>query len=337
MKKSDILFTILFVFMVNSFALAKEKQIVDMANRTIIVPQKIENIVSVGGTPAINAFLFAFKKADIIQNGIENERLRKMPFWKHQQWFMPKLFELPQVSSNPPTWTPLFEKLALTKFDIALVNNPISAKNLENRAYKTAVINWHGENSIKNSMSFLGELFGMQEHAKEYINYYEKIENLVKDKTTNIKNKKSALYLRLDNLSMPMVTTANTIFEKAGVDAASKHITKEHVSIDMEKLFVLNPDYLFVWGKKDLKLAYNNPKFKDLKAVKNKNVFAVPMGAHFWTHYTPEQVLTILWVAKKAYPEQFKDINMFDETKKFYKKFMGKELTSKQINEILNI
>lgn len=125
--------------------------------------------------------------------------------------------------------------------------------------------------------------------------------------------------------------------KKAGAIPASKNIKIEHVSIDMEKLFVLNPDYLFVWSKKDLKQAYKNPKFKDLKAVKNRNVYAIPMGAHFWTHYTPEQVLSILWVAQKIYPEKFKDIDIFKETQNFYKQFMGKELSALQINEILNL
>lgn len=307
-----------------------------MANREVIVPDQITGIVSVGGTPAINAFLFAFKKGNIIHNGVENERLSKMPFWKHQEWFLPKLFSMPQVSSNPPTWTPNFEKLAQTQFDIALVNNPLTAAVVEKKGYKAAVINWQGENNIQRSMTFLGQLFNMQSHALDYNNYYEGIVQLIKDRTSQIKDKKSALYLRVSNLSMPMVTTANAIFEKAGGISVSSHLTKEHLSIDMEKLFVLNPDYLFVWGKKDVKMALHNPKFKDLKAVKNKQVYSVPMGAHFWTHYTPEQALCILWVAKKMYPELFKDVDMKKETQKFYEKFMGTKLSENQLNQILN-
>ncbi|QDF29739.1 ABC transporter substrate-binding protein [Halarcobacter anaerophilus] len=329
-------FTLFFIGILFSFNLFATS-IKDMANRDIEVPEKIEGIVSVGGTPAINAFLFAFKKADLIKNGVENENLKKMPFWRHQQWFMPNIFDLPQVSSNPPSWTPNFEKLALTKFDIAFVNNSLAANMLEKRAYKTAVINWQGENNIQKSMNFLGEFFNMQNHAKEYENYYTKIIKLIEERTKKIKTKKTALYIRLDNLMMPMVTTANTIFKKAAVISSSEHINKEHVSIDMEKLYLMNPDFLFVWGEKNVKLALTNPKFKNLKAVKNKNVFSVPMGIHFWTHYTPEQILCILWVAKHAYPENFKDINIFEETKSFYKQFMGKELSKNQINEILNL
>lgn len=126
-----------------------------------------------------------------------------------------KTFELPQVSSNPPSWRPEFEKLAQTKFDIALVNNPISAEVLEKRGYKAAVINWQSEENIKKSMYFLGKLFDMEEHAKKYTNYYDNVIDLIKSRTQNIKNKKSALYIRLDSLSMPMVTTANTLFEKS--------------------------------------------------------------------------------------------------------------------------
>jgi len=61
------------------------------------------------------------------------------------------------------------------------------------------------------------------------------------------------------------------------------------------------------------------------------------MGAHFWTHYTPEQILCILWVAKKMYPEKFEDIDMKKETSQFYEEFMGTKLSSQQINEILKL
>ncbi|BAK73990.1 MAG: ABC transporter substrate-binding protein [Arcobacter sp.] len=334
MKTIKLLFLIFTLLGVNLFA---EHKIIDMENREITVPDKISGVVSVGGTPALNAFLFAFKKADIIQNGVEDENLKNMPFWKHQQWFMPKLFSLPQVSSNPPSWTPEFEKLALTKFDIALVNDTLGASLLEKRAYKTAIINWQGEDSIKRTMNFLGELFNMQEVSKAYDEYYNKVLNLINEKTSSIKDKKTALYIRMNNLSLPMVTTANTIFEKAGGISATSNITKEHISIDMEKLYVLNPDFLFVWGENDVKLALENPKFKDLKAVKNKQVYSIPMGAHFWTHYTPEQILCILWVAKKMYPEKFEDIDMKKETSQFYEEFMGTKLSSQQINEILKL
>lgn len=326
-----------FIFTLLSLNLFAQRTILDMENREITVPDNISGIVSVGGTPAINSFLFAFKKAGIIQNGVEDENLRKMPFWKHQEWFMPKLFSLPQVSSNPPSWNPEFEKLALTKFDIAIVNDSLGSSLLEKRAYKTAIINWQGEDNIKKSMNFLGELFNMQENAKNYSNYYDYIINLIDERTSSIKEKKSALYIRMNNLSLPMVTTANTIFKKAGGIPTTANINQEHISIDMEKLFVLNPDFLFVWGEDDVKLALNNLKFKDLKAVQNNQVYSIPMGAHFWTHYTPEQILCILWVSKKMYPELFKDIDMEKETFSFYEKFMGTKLSSEQIKQILNI
>jgi iron complex transport system substrate-binding protein len=311
--------------------------VTDMAGQKVIVPDKIEGVLSVGGTPAINTFLFAFGKADIIKNGVQNEHLKKMPFWKHQQWFMPKIFELPQVSTNPPSWTPDFEKMAQIKFDLAFVNDSLSAQMLQKRGYRVVVMNWQGENIIERSMTFMGELFNMQNHAKEYIDYYHNILKTAKSRTEDITDRKSALFLRLDNLMIPMVSTSNDIFKKAGGISASEHIKKEHALINMEQLFVFDPDYLFVWGKGDLKLAYNDPKFKDLKAVKNHNVYTVPLGAFFWTNYTPEQALCILWAAKKMYPEEFKDIDMQKETRDFYRRFMKKELTTQQLREILSI
>jgi iron complex transport system substrate-binding protein len=309
--------------------------LIDMAQRHVELPQKIEGIVTVGGTPAINSFIFLFDKADIIQNGVQSP-LSKMPFWKHQKWFFDDLFRRPQVSSNPPEWTANFEKLAMTHFDVALVNNALSAELLEKRGYKAAVVNWHGDQSILRSVDFLAQLFNMPERALEYRRYTNTTHiRIAKALSPFEGERRSALYLRLGMLNLPMVSTANTMIKAAGGQPSAASIAKEHATISLEKLYAWNPDVLFVWSKQDVKLAYSDLKYANLKAVKNKEVYVVPMGAHFWTHYTPEQPLGILWMATKLYPKRFMDIDMRKEVFDFYSRFMQRQLSSEQINEIL--
>ncbi|MFA6685661.1 MAG: peptide ABC transporter substrate-binding protein, partial [Arcobacteraceae bacterium] len=77
-------------------------------------------------------------------------------------------------------------------------------------------------------------------------------------------------------------------------------------------------------------------RFKNLTAVKNKEVYVVPMGAFLWTFSTPEQPLAALWCAQKMYPDSFDNINIHAEAKRFYKEFMDTELTNEQITSILD-
>ena len=46
--------------------------------------------------------------------------------------------------------------------------------------------------------------------------------------------------------------------------------------------------------------------------------------------------MTLLWLAKTAYPELFADIDIIAETKTYYKEVFGLELTDEQAASIFN-
>ena len=330
MKKLLLFFSLL------ALAWADARELVDMAGRTIVLEAPVERVATVGGTPALNAFIFAMGKAGTIRNGVGDSPFRKMPFWKHQAYFLPEIFTLPQVSSNPPEWLPDFEAIARMHPDIALVNNAAAAELLERRGVKAAVMTWKGPQSVKKSIDFLGELFDERAKAEAYDAYYDAAIARVSRAMQGYGGpRKSAVYLRLEPLSMPMVSTANYLFEKAGAATPASEVKAEHATIGLEKLMAWNPDVLFVWSKKDKKVAYEDQRFADLKAVRDKQVYVIPMGAHLWTHYTPEQPLAILWCAKTLYPERFKSLDMKEEARRFYATFMQKRLSDAQLASIL--
>jgi iron complex transport system substrate-binding protein len=93
---------------------------------------------------------------------------------------------------------------------------------------------------------------------------------------------------------------------------------------------------MIVNNTKDIELAYSDKKFANINAVKNKKVYATPLGAHIWTNRSSEQPLTVMWAAKKFYPELFSDLDIKQETKDFYKKFCNCELSDEQVEEILS-
>lgn len=313
---------------------AQSRTLVDMAERQVIVPERVKHIATVGGTPALNSFIYLFGKAETLVNGAEPP-LSKMPFWKHQQWFDKGVLSRPQVSRNPPDWTPDFEKLSMLHVDVALVNDALAADVLQKRGYTVAVINWHGARSIDESVAFLGELFGMQERVALYRAWEASIQARIDEAMADYKGeRRSALYVRLGQLNLPMVSTANTMIRDAGGVAVAAKVGMEHANITLEQLYTWNPDVLFVWSAQDVALAYSEPKFAMLKAVQNKAVYIVPMGAHFWTHYTPEQPLGRLWMATKLYPALFADLQMRREALLFYERFMGVRLSDAQLDSM---
>lgn len=312
------------------------RDIKDMSNRTVTLKKEIAGVVTIGGTPAINAFLFAIGKRDLIKNGISDNALKGFPIWKHQLYFFPDLFNLPQVSSGPPDWNPNIETLLSMDFDIGVVNDPITAQNLDQRGINTVVIKWDSPESIKDTMVFMGDLFNKQERAKEYLKYHDEVIAKINSHTNHSHfSKKRAIYVRFDNMTLPMTSTANKLIEIASATAPSSEILLENSTLNIEKLITWNPDVIFVWSQKDVDLALQDKRLKHINAVINKQIFIVPMGAHIWTHFTPEQPLAALWCFTKIYPEISTDIDITKEAREFYENFMDKELSKEQLESIL--
>jgi len=328
MKK---LFIVLVIFL--HVAFAESKTVTDMFGRRVEIPQTVTSVVTAGGTPAVNAFLFALGCGDKITNGLPKTINGKS--WEFQTIFAPKLSALPTVSNGGPQWDVNIESLHLVAHDVVFVVNEQSAESLAKRNFCVVGLNWTDPDSIKQTITLLGDILGLESRALAYNHYYDDTLTFVSKKVGNPKQKPKALYFRHTNLSLPMVSTATWMIENAGGINVAKGI-QDHMIVSIEQILEWNPDVLFVWNSHEVNAVYNDKRLENLNAVKHKKVFAVPMGAHVWTHYTPEQPLAVLWAAEKFYPESFKDISINQEIVAFYKKFFGVELSELQLNRLLN-
>ena len=310
------------------------RTITDMAGRQVQVPRDIRRVVTAGGTPAINAFIVALGRADLIVNGLPQPMRGR---WKLQLLFVPAA-NGPVVSGMGPSWTPDLEALRALPHDLVLVDNEQTARMLERRGFTAFCLLWKGPDSVPATMQVLGDLLNRREQAAAYERYYHKNLERVQAEVGALPEaqRPRALFCRLEPLSLPMVGTARMLIERSGGRyAAVGTLPADHATISLETLLVWNPDILFVWGPEDLKRAYTDQRFASLRAVKQRRVFAMPMGLHPWSNYTPEQAPGILWMAKMLYPDRFHQMSPSEETRAFYRQFCGKQLSSQQISTIL--
>lgn len=312
---------------------AQTREIIDMTGRKVSLPLKVEKVVTAGGTPAVNSFIFALGKATSIQNGMPSSMNGKN--WKFQSVFAPQTATATVVSSSGPDWNVNPETLRSLPHDVAFVVNKSSAESLAQKGFCVVALYWNDDKSIKNTMTLLGNVMGVPQAAAEYNRFYDKTLQTVAKKVANEKQKPKALYIRYKNLSLPMVSTATWMVENAGGINVARGL-KDHASISAEQILGWNPDFLFVWDSAEVEAVYKDPKFKSLSAVKNKKVFAVPTGAHVWTNFTPEQPLAVIWAAEKFYPSKFADMPLKKIAFDFYLKFFKYRLSDTQLNEILN-
>ena len=78
---------------------------------------------------------------------------------------------------------------------------------------------------------------------------------------------------------------------------------------------------IFIWGNagygaQDI---IDNPQWRFIKAVREKRVYKLPE----WTTWSPRLALVALWMAQKAYPEDFEDISFYNVADNFYRKLFN--------------
>jgi iron complex transport system substrate-binding protein len=108
----------------------------------------------------------------------------------------------------------------------------------------------------------------------------------------------------------------------------------------MEQIYKWNPDLVFITNftpamPEDLyNDSYSNYDWSVVNAVENKQVFKLPLGSY--RTYTPgvDTPLTLLWMAKTAYPGLFADVDMKQETRSYYFDIYGITLTDEQIDSM---
>jgi iron complex transport system substrate-binding protein len=108
--------------------------------------------------------------------------------------------------------------------------------------------------------------------------------------------------------------------------------------VGIEQILVWNPDVIIVGssthdaGRRQI-LA--DPRWREVKAVKEGRVYTNPVGAYLWDRHSAESSLQVLWAAKTLYPSRFADLDIEKETREFYARFFHYTLTPVELRSIL--
>lgn len=201
---------------------------------------------------------------------------------------------------------------------------------------------------LKKSMTVTGESLGGDavKRASDYNKYFDDKIKMIKSVTDKIPADQRLKVLHLQGTVSPVVcdgtktTIDNWITTCGGVNAA-QDVVGSVKQISMEQVIKWNPDVIVLGTSGDngihtgVEQIYNDPKWKDINAVKNNRVYVNPNGMYMWDRNCPEEALQIQWAAKTLYPDLFKNLDIVKETKSFYKKFFDYNLTTDGAERII--
>lgn len=122
--------------------------------------------------------------------------------------------------------------------------------------------------------------------------------------------------------------------------ASSIRAQNQNAVITMEQVYAWDPDLIFITNftpaePQDLyRNAYHD--WKPVKAVREKQVFKMPLGTYRTFTPSADTPVTLLWLAKCAYPTLFSDINIEREAENYYSKLFGIHLSEAEIRSIFD-
>jgi iron complex transport system substrate-binding protein len=322
---------------------AQARDIVDMNGRTVTLPETISKVVAV--SPPGTYLLYAIDPRLI--GGLN------FPLWQNEKKYTIKDYgKLPVIGGLAGQSRNINREVLLqVKPDFIVYwswkDDAISNKFLESLAplhFPLVSVRLNSINDYPEALRFLADAVNRKERGEALSKYA--IDALSEARTISARipdDKKITVYYAegTDGLSTePAGSLHAELIPLAGGINVHKGEALDHYGmekISMEQLLLYDPEIILIKEKTFFDTVYSEPRWKNLRAVRNKHVYLIPYVPFNWFDRPPSymRLLGIKWLLNTLHPD-FYTIDMVAEAKAFYKLFLGVDLTDKDTLEILN-
>lgn len=376
------IFRLLFVFSFFLLSAISGKEIIDMRGKKVAIKEPLQSVVTIsdGFVEGVMTHLDVIDKIKVIGSwSLKRDYKYDFTTTKGKKYSLsglntmkylhPWLDDLPCVNS-PQGNIINYEELAKANPDLIILrvgdctlrggneeNIQKTIETIENLGLNLAVIfspSYYKKadlSTMKDEIKVIGEIFDESDKALKLYDYLSFTQNLIKERTKDIKDKKTVLYLGLSPAArkkggMGLVHGINTpeSFIIENIINAKNAFTHngENVMLNAEQIYALDPDVILLPtmnGYHPASELLDSPDFtvlNELRAVKEKNVYALPWSPMNCSRRV-EYPLDMIIMAKAIYPDKFSDIKVHEFILKFYKDVyhvedsVAKALRSEQI------
>lgn len=201
--------------------------------------------------------------------------------------------------------------------------------------------------TLNNWIDLLSEMFPENDKAEICRNYSNNIYNMIQEKVADIPDdEREEVFFLFQYSDSEISTSGKSFFGQFWADAiGAKNVAEEittdnSVVISMEQIYNWNPSLIFItnFTSAQPEDIYNNTigtyDWSAIQAIENERIYKMPLG--MYRSYTPgvDTPITLMWLAKSAYPEIFADIDITQETKNYYQEVFNITLTDEQAESI---
>lgn len=324
-------------------AAPQEREITDMAGRTMTVPSEIESVFSTGPAAAIYLYTLVPDKLlgwNYALNDIEKSII------------LEQYHDLPNFGQGDAV---NYEAVIAAGPTIALNVTSINDGSID---ASDALAEQLGVPVVMVSSDlldapavyrFMGELFGVEEQAEALAAYAEETFNAIS--SLDIPNEeKVRIYYGNGEDSLetaPAGSSHGQIIDLVNaVNVADLELGDgSRVQISAEQLLAWDPDVIIVNGEPKADMTGSaaaeailaDPLFATLKAVQNGAVYGTPNAPFSWVDRPPgpNRIVGMRWLSGLIYPE-YLDYDVDEAVREFFQLFYHVELTDEQLTRLYN-
>lgn len=218
-----------------------------------------------------------------------------------------------------------------------------TAKQLNQMGVAAIVVNPESHDQLMEMFKLIGLSTGKEKEAEKLIKYYQKKTSFVQKQVKNV-SEKPVVYMGGASDFLTTVTKdmyQGSLIEIAGgINAAASINGSSKKQISYEQLIAMNPDIIVIPTNNNangtpgysVESILNDSTLKDIKAVKNKAVYQMPIGYEAWDSPVPSGILGTLWMMHTLHPSLYSNVEFEKDVKDFYKDFY-----SFDVNKTVNV
>lgn len=324
-------------------AAPQEREITDMAGRTMTVPLEIESVFSTG--PAAAIYLYTLVPDKLLG-------------WNYALNDIEKSIILEQYHDLPN-----FGQGDAVNYEAVIAAGPTIALNVtsindgsidasDTLAEQLGVPVVMVSSDLLDAPAvyrFMGKLFGVEEQAEALAAYAEETFNAIS--SLDIPNEeKVRIYYGNGEDSLetaPAGSSHGQIIDLVNaVNVADLELGDgSRVQISAEQLLAWDPDVIIVNGEPKADMTGSaaaeailaDPLFATLKAVQNGAVYGTPNAPFSWVDRPPgpNRIVGMRWLSGLIYPE-YLDYDVDEAVREFFQLFYHVELTDEQLTQLYN-
>lgn len=320
---------------------AGEREITDMAGRTVVVPDEIETVFSSSTVTAI--FMYTLAPDKLLGWNYELNELEK-------SIILEEYHDLPNFGMGDSI---NYEAVIAADPTIAVNVGTINDKMISDcdklsKSLGVPVVAVDGDLSASaEAYRFMGELLGEEEQAEKLASYAEKTFADI-EKMEVPEDKKVRIYYGNGEDSLetaPAGSAHGQIIDMVNaVNVADLEMGEgSRVQISAEQLLAWDPDVIVVNGEPKADTSGTsaaeailaNPDYASLKAVQDQQVYGTPNTPFSWMDRPmgPNRIVGIRWLSGLIYPE-YLNYNVDEEVKEFFDLFYHVQLTDEKLENI---